>query len=91
MGIEKAFNKSVDYYDEWIRRALPDCGKIFEIAVDLIHYKTSDQINESFERRKKYDIDATMEEQLQWLREAGFAEVYCIYKNFSFGIFFALK
>ena len=225
MSIGKAFDKSVDYYDDWMRKALPDYDTIFGIAQDLIPYNTSDQIEvldlgagtglfskqvfdkfpqarftlydlaeqmlglakkrfnnnssqfnyvlgdyknvdgiakfnlvisslsihhltheekrrlfrsihqilkihglfinidqirgetdplqelywtrwlshvrksgaaeeqilQSIDRRKKYDIDATMEEQLQWLREAEYTQVDCVYKNYFIGIFLAQK
>lgn len=45
------------------------------------------QIRDSIDRRKKYDKDATMEEQLRWLKEAGFGKVDCVYKNYFIGIF----
>ncbi len=49
------------------------------------------QIQESIGRRKKYDMDATLTEQLQWLKEAGFANVDCVYKNYFVGVFLAIK
>ncbi len=52
----------------------------------------SDQrVQESINRRKEFDIDATMLEQLQWLKEAGFVNVDCVYKNFFVGVFLAIK
>lgn len=50
-----------------------------------------DQIQESIKRRQDYDIDATMSEQLDWLKQAGFSNVDCIYKNFFVGVFIAVK
>lgn len=47
-------------------------------------------IEASMERRK-LDINATAEEQLNWLREAGFVEADCIYKNYAFAVFAAIK
>ena len=52
---------------------------------------TEQQITESIARRKDYDIDATSAEQLQWLKEAGFINIDCVYKNFFVGVFFAMK
>jgi len=50
-----------------------------------------DQIQASIQRRKEYDQDASLEDQLRWLSEAGFVDVDCIYKNFFIGVFFAQK
>jgi len=47
-------------------------------------------INASIERRK-LDINATEEEQIQWLKEAGFIDVDCMYKNLEFAVFYAKK
>ena len=32
--IDDAFNKSVDYYDTWIRKALPCYDELFSVAVE---------------------------------------------------------
>ncbi len=50
-----------------------------------------DQIAESIDRRRTYDRDASLEDQLRWLREAGVADVDCVYKNGFVGVFFAGK
>ncbi|MCZ8519735.1 MULTISPECIES: class I SAM-dependent methyltransferase [Paenibacillus] len=47
-------------------------------------------IEASIERRK-VDINAKTGDQLRWLREAGFAEVDCMYKYLDFAVFFAQK
>jgi tRNA (cmo5U34)-methyltransferase len=52
---------------------------------------TEQQIAESLERRRTYDHDALLGEQLEWLREAGFASADCIYKNWFVGVFLAVK
>ncbi|MBN1781024.1 class I SAM-dependent methyltransferase [bacterium] len=49
------------------------------------------RIQESLDRRKNYDIDATLAEQLEWLNNAGFTDVDCVYKNFFVGVFLAVK
>lgn len=43
------------------------------------------------QKRRLLDIDATLTDQLQWLREAGFAEVDCVYRNREFTVFVARK
>jgi tRNA (cmo5U34)-methyltransferase len=52
---------------------------------------SEDRIQESISRRTKYDRDSLLKDQLQWLTEAGFMNVDCIYKNFFVGVFFAMK
>jgi tRNA (cmo5U34)-methyltransferase len=51
----------------------------------------STQVIESAIERRKLDHNATVEDQLKWLFEAGFAEADCIYKYHEFVIFFAQK
>ncbi len=50
-----------------------------------------ERIQESVERRKQYDRDASLAEQLEWLKAAGFADVDCVYKNYFVGVFRAAK
>ena len=38
MTIDQAFNASVEYYDDWIKKALPNYGDIFGTATDLIPF-----------------------------------------------------
>jgi tRNA (cmo5U34)-methyltransferase len=52
---------------------------------------TEEQIQASIQRRISYDQDALLADQLQWLREAGFVDVDCIYKNYFVGVFYAAK
>lgn len=52
---------------------------------------TEDEIKGGQERRRLYDHEATMEDQLQWLREAGFQEADCVYKKWLMGLFYARK
>jgi tRNA (cmo5U34)-methyltransferase len=47
-------------------------------------------INASIERRKM-DRNAKPQEQLDWLKQAGFAESDCLYKHLDFAVFYALK
>lgn len=49
-----------------------------------------EEIAKAFERLK-LDRSATMENQLQWLREAGFAHAECVYKHHHFTVFLAVK
>jgi tRNA (cmo5U34)-methyltransferase len=61
----------------------------------LRHVRASDapeeQIQESTERRTTYDQDAFLADQLLWLREAGFANVDCVYRHTFIGVFLAMK
>ena len=46
-----------------------------------------DKIQASIQRRKIYDRDATLQDQLNWLGEAGFQLVDCVYKHHFIGVF----
>ncbi len=48
-----------------------------------------EEIQAGIERRQAYDKDATMDDQILWLRQAGFVEVDCVYRNFKMGVFYA--
>ncbi len=50
-----------------------------------------ERIQESVERRREYDRDASLVEQLEWLKGAGFADVDCVYKSYFVGVFLAAK
>lgn len=52
---------------------------------------TEEQIQASIQRRGRYDKDASLIDQLNWLWEAGFVNVDCVYKNFFIGVFYASK
>ncbi|RCW51790.1 class I SAM-dependent methyltransferase [Paenibacillus prosopidis] len=41
--------------------------------------------------RRKIDHNATVHDQLEWLKEAGFSDADCIYKHNGFAVFAALK
>jgi len=41
--------------------------------------------------RMKFDRAATLEDQLEWLREAGFRDIDCAYKNLIFAVYSGLK
>jgi tRNA (cmo5U34)-methyltransferase len=52
---------------------------------------TEERIQESIDRRIPYDRDALLEDQLLWLKNSGFGNVDCVYKNFFVGVFLAIK
>jgi tRNA (cmo5U34)-methyltransferase len=52
---------------------------------------SEERIQESIDRRTKYDREASLGDQLRWLTEAGFVNVDCVYKNYFVGVFMAMK
>lgn len=50
-----------------------------------------ERIRESIVRREAYDQDALLTDQLQWLTDAGFVDVDCVYKKTFVGVFYARK
>jgi len=52
---------------------------------------TEEQIAASIKRRSTYDRDATLLDQIQWLKDAAFAGVDIIYKTHFIGVFYAAK
>jgi tRNA (cmo5U34)-methyltransferase len=50
-----------------------------------------EQIQASIQRRKTYDKDAPLSDQLDWLCEAGFQNVDCVYKSVFVGLFYGTK
>lgn len=50
-----------------------------------------EKIQASVQRRTEYDKDALLLDQLNWLSEAGFTNIDCVYKNFFIGVFYASK
>jgi len=66
------------YWDQWLQRVRSRCA-------------AEDQIAASVQRRKAYDQEATLPEQLLWLNQAGFSQVDCVYKNTFIGVFCAIK
>lgn len=50
-----------------------------------------ERIQASIERRKRYDRDALLVDQLAWLSQAGFETVDCVYKQYFVGVFFAQR
>jgi tRNA (cmo5U34)-methyltransferase len=49
------------------------------------------EIRAGIERRVAFDKDALLDDQLLWLREAGFNDADCVYRNFKMGLFFGVK
>ncbi len=49
------------------------------------------QIQASISRRQAYDQDASLLDQLHWLKAAAFQSVDCIYKQWFIGVFMATK
>jgi tRNA (cmo5U34)-methyltransferase len=52
---------------------------------------SEEEIQGGIERRRLYDREATLSDQLEWLSSAGFDESDCIYKNYLMGLFLAVK
>jgi len=61
------------YWDEWERQARAAGAPDEEFA--------------GVEERAKYDKPAKLDEQLAWVREAGFADVDCYYKYMMFAVY----
>ncbi|QGG46750.1 class I SAM-dependent methyltransferase [Heliorestis convoluta] len=51
---------------------------------------STEEIKESYERLK-LDQMSTLSDQLQWLEEAGFSDVDCLYKYYNFVVLFGRK
>jgi tRNA (cmo5U34)-methyltransferase len=52
---------------------------------------SEEEIRAGMERRLVFDKDALLDDQLLWLREAGFTDADCVYRNFKMGLFFGVK
>lgn len=52
---------------------------------------SDEEVAGGLERRRLYDREATLANQLQWLHDAGFEEVDCVYKHWLMGLFCAQK
>jgi len=50
-----------------------------------------EEIRAGIERRIAYDREAFMEDQIRWLRDAGFADSDCVYRNCKMGLFIGVK
>jgi len=65
------------YLREW-KRQIQESGLAAEDAL-------------AAEERRKLDREATLESQLQWLREAGFSSVDCVYRYYKFAVMIGIK
>ncbi|MEH2309447.1 class I SAM-dependent methyltransferase [Nostoc sp.] len=67
----------------------PDLEELYRQQwLDSIHAKgISKEDFKAAQKRMEYDRMATLEIQLHWLEAAGFQNVDCWYKNFSFAVF----
>lgn len=45
MTIDQAFNASIDYYDDWMMKALPNYGDIFRTAQELVPFAPATSID----------------------------------------------
>jgi tRNA (cmo5U34)-methyltransferase len=77
-----------------VKGPTPEMQKLYwENWLEMVREKgaAEDQIQASIQRRREYDKDATLTDQLGWLSEAGFVTVDCVYKNYFIGVFSAEK
>ncbi|SFF35413.1 hypothetical protein SAMN04487969_1292 [Paenibacillus algorifonticola] len=51
----------------------------------------TEQAIQSAIKRRKLDQNATVNDQLQWLHNSGFAAADCVYKHHEFAVFAAFK
>lgn len=87
-------NKGVFINVDQIRGPTPSLQELYWTKwLEKVREKgaAEEKISESIQRRMTYDKDALLTEQLQWLRDAGFANVDCMYKNYFIGVFVATK
>lgn len=66
------------YWDNWLAKVRQNKA-------------SQEEIKKSIQRRKAYDKDSSLLNQIKWLKDAGFKDVDCVYKNYFLGIFFAVK
>lgn len=51
----------------------------------------SQEAIDAAKERRKLDINATLNDQIKWLRQAGFADADCMFKYLDFAVFFGRK
>ena len=66
------------YWDQWLEKVRRSGA-------------SQDQVEASIKRRKEYDREASLADQLQWLGQVGFSQVDCVYKHAFIGVFCAFK
>lgn len=66
------------YWDQWLERVRQSGA-------------SEDQIEASVKRRKEFDREASLADQLEWLRQAAFSQVDCVFKHAFIGVFCAFK
>ena len=71
------------------RRSTSYTGKTWLAKVQAAGASES-KIQTSIKRRREFDRDAGLSDQLSWLTDAGFA-ADCIYKHYFVAVFLALK
>lgn len=49
----------------------------------------SEEALQASRERRQLDINATLQDQVQWLLDAGFSEVDCVFKRYDLGVFWA--
>lgn len=105
MTIEDAFNKSVDYYDAWVRKAVPCYEELFRVAVESVPFSTGKKLSildlgagtglftwHVFQQYRNSAFTLMdMADQLKWLNGAGFEKIDCLYHHYFVGVFFAQK
>ena len=79
-------------YDQFCAEYNNINAKIEKYWIDQI--KSSGISDTEYQRwleRKKLDRECTVEEEIKWLKEAGFSAVECIYFSGKFGVILAKK
>jgi tRNA (cmo5U34)-methyltransferase len=66
------------YWEQWLAHVRRNGG-------------TETEIESSVNRRRKYDKDALLADQITWLKNSGFSNVDCVYKYYFTGAFLAVK
>ena len=66
------------YWEQWLERVRHSGA-------------TQEQIEASVKRRQEFDREASLIDQLQWLEQAGFSQVDCVFKHAFIGVFCTFK
>ncbi len=65
MAIEQAFNRTVEYYDSWIRKAVPGYDDLFAAAKELIPWASDaaiDVLDKAFSDSKAYRFKVRLDD-----------------------------